>query len=306
MNAMNTCLRAWLAGTAALLAACAAPARRTPAGELLVAVAQPLTVPGDVAGNIDRMAPLVVEAARRGAGLVVFSECAVTGYDHKGAGAAAAAGLDHPALRRIDGLAAAHGIAIVAGLYERLDGKLHNTAVAFLPDGRRVVQRKHLIMDPEKKAAPVVPGPRERTPFEFRGFRIAILICADAGIPGIFEEIARGGGDLVVLITAGGGSTSMALRQADLARPDVRAEYAAKSAQCLSKESIEQAIRLDLAQAACNQMGWDDASGYYHGGGSSIIDRTGEVTAVIPYRLVLEHLGPQLAVGRVSRRPGAR
>lgn len=298
--------RAFLCGVSALLAACSAASPRPGTDGMIVAVAQPLTVPGDVAGNIDRMAPLAAEAARRGARLVVFSECAITGYDHKGVGAAAALGLDHPALRRLDALAAANGIAVIAGLYERLGEKLHNTAVAFLPDGRRVVQRKHLVMDPEKKAAPVVPAARERTAFEIDGLRGAILICSDAGIPGIFEEIARMGCDLVVLITAGGGSTSLGLRQADLARPDVRADYAAKSAQCLSKESIEQAIRLDLAQAACNQMGWDDAAGYYHGGGSSIIDRTGEVTAVIPYRLVFEHLRPQLATGRISRKPRAR
>ena len=296
---MKKVLPALLCG---LAAACAAPPPPPRADGLLVAVAQPLTVPGDVAGNIDRMEPLVAEAARRGARLVLFSECAVTGYDPKGAGAAAAVGLDHAALRRIDAMAAAHGTAIVAGLYERREGTLHNTSVAFLPGGRRVVQRKHLVMDPEKKAAPVVPGPRERAVFEIDGVRCAILICADAGIPGIFEEIARAGCDLAVLITAGGGSTSMALRQADLARPEVRADYAAKAAQCLSKEAIEQAIRLDLAQAACNQMGWVDATGYYHGGGSSIIDRTGEVTAVIPYRMILEHLGPQLAVGRVTRK----
>jgi predicted amidohydrolase len=303
---MNAFLRAILAGTPALLAACAAAPPRPAADGLLVAVAQPRAVPGDVKGNIDRMEPLVEEASRRGARLVVFSECGITGYDLKGVGATAALDLDHPALRRIDALAARHGTVVVAGLHERREGKLHNTAVAFLPDGRRVVQRKHLIMDPEKQTAPIVPAPRERVVFEIDGFRAAILICSDAGIPGIFEEIARTGGDVVILITAGGGDASKGLHQADLVRPEVRARYAAETEKCLSKDAIEQAIRLDLAQVACNQMAWDAASGCYHGGGSSIIDRTGEVTAVIPFRLVFEHLRPQLAVGRISRKAAGR
>lgn len=178
--------------------------------------------------------------------------------------------------------------------------------MAFLPDGRRVVQRKHLIQDSERRAAPVVPGPRERTTFEIDGLRMAILICSDAGIPGIFEEVARAGADAVVLITAGGGDISKGLRQADLARPEVRARYAAETEKCLSREAIEQAIRLDLGQVACNQMAWDDSTGCYHGGGSSIIDRTGEVTAVIPFRLVFERLRPQLAAGRITRRSTGR
>ncbi len=301
---MNTSLRAILAAIPALLAACAAAPPGPDADALLVAVAQPLAVPGDVSGNIDRMEPLVAEAARRGARLVVFSECGITGYDLKGAGAAAAMGLDHPALRRIDGMASAYGAAIIAGFHEKREGKLHNTAVAFLPGGRRVVQRKHLVLDPEKKAAPIVPAPRERAVFEIDGLRAAILICSDAGIPGIFEEIARMDCGFAVLITAGGGDASKGLRQADLARPDVRARCAAETEKCLSKDAIEQAIRLDLAQVACNQMGWDAATACYHGGGSSIIDRTGEVTAVIPFRLVFEHLRPQLAVGRVTRKSG--
>jgi len=302
---MNNLLRLTLVAVAALPVACAATPPPSMDG-LRVAVAQPLAVPGDVSGNIDRMEPLVAEAARQGARLAVFSECGITGYDLKGKAAAAAVGLDHPALRRLDAMAAARGIAIVAGLHELRDGKLHNTAVAFLPDGRRVVQRKHLIMDPEKKAAPVVPAPRERALFELDGFRFAILICSDAGMPGIFEEIARAGADVVILITAGGGDATKGLRQADLARPEVRARYAAETEKCLSKEAIEQSIRLDLAQVACNQMAWDAATGCYHGGGSSIIDRTGEVTAVIPFRMVLDHLRPQLAVGRISRKAGGR
>ena len=60
---------------------------------------------------------------------------------------------------------------MVAGLNETNGGRLYNTAIAFFPEGRRVVQRKHHILKGEQKVAPVVPAERARTLFEVAGFR---------------------------------------------------------------------------------------------------------------------------------------
>jgi hypothetical protein len=87
--------------------------------------------------------------------------------------------------------------------------------------------------------------------------------------------------------------------------PARRKTWSEQAAKCLSAEAIEQAVRLNLAQIACNQAGWDAGSGYFHPGGSSIVDRTGEVTAVIPARFVFEHLRPDLAIGFIMCRPEA-
>jgi hypothetical protein len=65
------------------------------------------------------------------------------------------------------------------------------------------------------------------------------------------------------------------------------------------------ALRLNLAQVAGKQAGHEVATGYFHLGGSSLIDRTGEVTAVIPPRLVFERLRADLFVGRIGRRQRA-
>ncbi|MFF8787108.1 nitrilase-related carbon-nitrogen hydrolase [Streptomyces sp. NPDC015125] len=48
---------------------------------MIIAAAQFLPVPGDIEANAARMAALLTEAAARGAGLVVFSELALTHYD---------------------------------------------------------------------------------------------------------------------------------------------------------------------------------------------------------------------------------
>jgi predicted amidohydrolase len=269
--------------------------------ELGVAVAQPLVVPGDVKGNIDRMQPLIAEAARQGARLVVFSECGITGYDLKGKGAAAALKLDAPALNRVSDMAGGYGVVIVAGLFERLDKGVHNTAVAFFPDGHRVVQRKHNVLEPERRSSGTLPAPRRIEVFTTDGFRCAMVICSDSGLPGLYDKIAEKGCHVVILITAGAGSTDWGRYQHQLAQPKERDRFAAMAATCLSKEAIDVSIKLNLAQVACNQMGWVEATGYFHPGGSSIVDSTGEVTAVIPPRFVFEHLRPDLDVGTVSR-----
>lgn len=276
------------------------PASAATVARLNIAVAQPLVVPGNVHENIRNMEPLVAEAARRQAQLVLFSECGITGYDLKGVGADAALSLEDPALNRVAAIARRHGVVLVAGLHEKRHDRLHNTAVVFFPEGRRVVQRKHLIMAAEKQVAPIVPAPRERTLFEVGGLQCAILICSDDGIPGIYEDLTAAGCDVVLLITAGAGSTELGFHQAELADPQRREKYLDLAVPCISRDGVDRCIKLNLAMAACNQAGWNPGSGYFHPGGSSITDRSGEVAAVIPPRFVFEHLRPDLAVAAVS------
>jgi predicted amidohydrolase len=142
---------------------------------------------------------------------------------------------------------------------------------------------------------------RKEDVFPVEGFRCAMVICSDSGLPGLYDEIVEKRCHAVILITAGAGSTDWGRHQHQLAQPEERNRFAGMAATCLSKEGIESSIRLKLAQIACNQMGWVEATGYFHPGGSSIVDSTGEVTGVIPPRFVFEHLRPDLDVGTISR-----
>lgn len=274
----------------------------TPELRLPVAVAQPMTVPGDVPGNVARMTELVRQAAGQGAKLVLFSESALNGYDHHGVGGATALAVDGPVIAQLAGLAQESGVAIVAGFFERDGGCVYNSAVLLSPDGAMVVQRKHQVTDLEKRSAGVVAGPRQRTIVTYRGFRLAILICADAGIEGIYAELAAAGVDVVLGPTAGLGDLAAAFRQHELSDEKRLKDYlqAAASVCFISPETC---LRHKLALVCCNQMGWSEPHRYFHCGHAAVIDRTGEVTALIPGRFVVEHLRPQLAVGFVTRSP---
>jgi apolipoprotein N-acyltransferase len=161
-----------------LLLACAIPITIM-ADELKVAVAQPLVTPGDIQGNITRMEPMLAEAVKHGSDLVVFSECGITGYDYKGVSASSAIPQNDPALDKVSDLAKKYQIAVIAGFHEKDGNNLRNSAMVFYPDGKRTLQRKHRIQDPEMGIAPVTPGPRERVLFNLKGFTCAVLICSD-------------------------------------------------------------------------------------------------------------------------------
>lgn len=273
--------------------------RPTP-DRLKIALAQPLAVPGDIAENLRRMTPLVASAAARGAELVLFSECGLTGYDLKGVAIRAAVSLDDPILMPVAELARQHNIAIVNGLFEKLDGRVYNTSVAWLPDGQRMVQRKREVTPIEKEHGVVAEADAHRI-FEFKGFRFAILICSDNDVVGVFAHLARRGCDLVLGPTAGCGSDTKGFHQNDLRDP-ARLEAYLKASEGVCFANPRRMLESSIAAAWCNQAGYDASTGYFHPGHSAIIDHTGEITALIPGRLIFEHLRPDLALGFVTRK----
>jgi hypothetical protein len=61
-------------------------------------------------------------------------------------------------------------------------------------------------------------------------------------------------------------------------------------------------LQNNLALVCCNQMGYSAEHRYFHPGHACVMDRTGEITALIPGRFVAEHLREDWAVGFVSQR----
>jgi predicted amidohydrolase len=153
--------------------------------DVRVASVQIESAAGDKDSNFLKVERLTVEAADRGASVVIFPECCLTGYWFLRR-------LTVPQLRELaepvpEGrsstclldLAVKRGVTVGAGLLEAAGGDVfHNTYVVAMPDGRVVRHRKLHAFE-----HPAIHAGSEHTVFDTpHGFRAGLLICYDNNI----------------------------------------------------------------------------------------------------------------------------
>lgn len=168
---------------------------------LTIAFAQLSQRVGDLAGNADVMLERRLEAAVKGADLVVFPEMQLIGYpaedmiEKPALATRAAAELARMALATADG-----GPAMVVGtLHRDSDGALYN-AVALLDGGQIAALRlKHELPNygtfDEKRYFKAGPLPE---PVPFKGVKIGIPICEDVWWPHVCAHLKAQGAELLI------------------------------------------------------------------------------------------------------------
>ncbi|MFE3646879.1 nitrilase-related carbon-nitrogen hydrolase [Streptomyces sp. NPDC059152] len=188
---------------------------------MIIAAAQFPSVPGDIAANATRMGGLIAEAAERGAGLVVFSELALTHYD-LGLIAADPVGLavlpDDPRLAPVREACRATGVAAVVNGPGRGTGdgaKPTLTSFVFGPDGTLLTRydKRHLF---ETESTVFAPGGAHGR-FTLGGVRFALATCFDSSFPEVPERAAADG-CRVYLASAFHSDAERVARYAGLAR----------------------------------------------------------------------------------------
>lgn len=205
----------FVATTLAVLAGCAATASR-PAAETARApeaprphVASPTTQPvdrltvaavqmrstKDFDGNVSRVIGFIGRAAGRGARVVVFPECVVTGYDEDAAKAATAEQLQAAERRIADACRDANAYAVV-GMPWRERGKLFNSAVIIGPDGA-VIERYHKMQLVESW---LDPGDHLSI-FPIDGVLCTSIVCHDERYPELVRLPVLAGAQIVFYIS---------------------------------------------------------------------------------------------------------
>ncbi len=167
-----------------------------------VAAAQMEPKLGRLAENLERILERLGEAARAGAHLVVFPECALSGYgfSSREEGMAHAVPIDGAEVRRVVEACRRHSGFCVFGLLERDGSRLFNACVLTGPDGvvgsYRKVHLPYLGIDMF-----VDPGDRPFAVHDAGGLRVGMHICYDGSFPETARVLALLGADLLVLPT---------------------------------------------------------------------------------------------------------
>lgn len=168
---------------------------------LIVASAQFEHHCGNKARNLDSIAKLTAEAARKGARIVAFHECCISGYSHArhldpaALYAGAESVPDGPSVQALIGIARREGMVVMAGLFERDEaGRLFNTYVCV--DGERMLakhRKLHPFIHPDLQ-----PGD-SYTLFDLLGWKFGILTCYDNNVVENVRATALLGAQILVM-----------------------------------------------------------------------------------------------------------
>lgn len=178
------------------------PQARASAG-VRVAAAQFGPCLGDVEGNLARIDRLLAEAARHGTNLVVFPECAITGYCFPDRESAFAAALteDDEAIQSLVRRCRTHHVECVAGALVRAGDHLLNAAFLLGPAG--VIGRYDKAHLPHIGADKFTdPGYSTFRVFQGATGRVGMLIGYDLSFPEAARALALAGAEIIALPAA--------------------------------------------------------------------------------------------------------
>jgi predicted amidohydrolase len=171
-----------------------------------------IPVSTDPSANLDQVRRSVERAAADGAELAIFPEAALTRYGRRITELAEP--LDGPFVTGLAESARAHGLSVIAGVFEPGTGpaaggrapRVRNTAVAVGPDGElKAAYRKIHLFDSfgARESELVEPGD-EPVVVELAGIRVGLVTCYDLRFPELTRALADLGADLFAVIAAWG------------------------------------------------------------------------------------------------------
>ncbi len=159
--------------------------------------------------NLGRIDHLTELAAGRGAEVVSFHECCISGYTfvmHLGRDELvrlAEPVPDGPSTCELVKIARQHKVAVLAGLVEIEDDRIYNTYVAVGPEGFIAKHRKlHPFI------SKFISSGAGYTVFELGGCRVGILICYDNNLPENVRITAMMGAEIIFMPHVTGGLDS--------------------------------------------------------------------------------------------------
>jgi predicted amidohydrolase len=237
---------------------------------LRIALAQLAPRLGVLEENLARHSALLTEARDAGAGLVVFPELGLTGYQLQDLAAEVAIRRDDP---RLLGLAAeTAGLSAIVSFVEEADDHRLFIAAALLEDGEvRFVHRKlflptYGLFDERRFFA---AGDRLRTVECRLGIRLGIAICEDFWHMAVPETLALDGAQVLINVSSSPGRDLAAINEVGLGT--------AVSWRTLMRTYAQLTTSFTIF---CNRVGMDETISFW--GGSEVVSPSGETLFTAP------------------------
>jgi len=218
--------------------------------------------PGEVEANLSKIEARAVEAAGAGARLVVFPECATTGYFVADRLASLAEPLPGPSSERLSGLARTLKLHLMVGMIEQAQDRYYDDAVLFTPEGAvHVYQKAHLF---GSERAVFTPGDRPVVVETALG-RLGLTVCYDLMFPEYIRRLALDRAQVILNATdwiTDAWQTSMGWNR-DTVSSLVRIR------------ALENGVHVAMADRVGVEAGWLSL------GGSTVASPTGRVLATL-------------------------
>ncbi|MDY0884397.1 carbon-nitrogen hydrolase family protein [Dongia soli] len=166
-----------------------------------VALGQTIGTPGNIAANLTLMQNLAMDAAERGADLLLLPELFLSGYNIGTLTHNLAEIADGPSAKAAGEIARNAGIAISYGYPERSAGGVYNAALIIDREGKTIANyRKTHLWGAEERAL-FLPG-RDTVSFHLGGLYFGFMICYDIDFPEMARSFALDGVDAILAISA--------------------------------------------------------------------------------------------------------
>jgi predicted amidohydrolase len=145
--------------------------------------------------NCEEYAPLIAEAARQKADLVVLGETLTFFGTHK-TYADCAEPIPGPSTNYLAALARKYHLYIVAGLLERDAHLVYNVAVLLGPDGQIAGKYRKVCLPRDEIMGGCAPG-NSYPVFETRFGKVGLMICYDGFFPEVARELSNAGAEVI-------------------------------------------------------------------------------------------------------------
>ena len=237
---------------------------------LRIALAQLAPRLGVLDANLARHTAILAEARAGGAGLVVFPELGLTGYQLQDLAAEVAMREDDPRLLRL--AAETAGLSAVVSFVEEADDHRLFISAALLEDGEvRFVHRKlflptYGLFDERRFFA---AGDRLRAVDSRLGIRLGIAVCEDFWHMAVPETLAMDGAQMLINVSSSPGRDLAAIHEVGLGT--------AASWRTLMRTYAQLTTCFVVF---CNRVGVDETVSFW--GGSEVIGPGGEALFTAP------------------------